>query len=190
MPYTNNQKIITNRKLRGFFIAALLLLLSDNLWAATLKSTITCLSSNLYRAQYIFINTGSLTSSPIESFDIALPTSTILSFTNTAGWTESTVGVFGDSYFVMDIENGAGLSVGSALQFSVDFIWTGTGQPGSQVFSVYDLTPFALLGSGSSSVTQAFACVTNDNDVPIPFGFLVALAAILTASSYKFKRLL
>ena len=63
---------------------------------------------------------------------------------------------------------------GDSTAFSVDFIWTGLGAPGSQTFNVSEADPASRI---SGSTQEALG----GNTIPEPAGISLALAALLAA---------
>jgi MYXO-CTERM domain-containing protein len=105
----------------------------------------------------------------------------------TGGWSEqllASISVLGvPAQYDAFKTAGAGLDVGeSETGFSVAFTWLGAGAPGSQGFTVYDVTTFDVLDVGATST----AIVAPPNGLPEPSSAgLVTLALVGLAAGRR-----
>ena len=99
----------------------------------------------------------------------------------TVNVTEPDAGLFADG--LVSLSPSTGITVAD-LPFSVEFIWLGTGSPGSQAFEIFDGL-FAVVDTGRT--TQAGVTDPN-NTVPEPGTLLMVASALLLLPLSRSRR--
>ncbi len=165
-------------------LCAPLILLAFQATAGTVAVdySLTNLGSGEYRYDYSITNNGSLGAGvPIQLFDIFFDPNLYQNLTIvtqpplTSSWDAIILSAVGTSPALFDnLATGAGIpDGGTASGFAIQFLFTGSGAPGSQTFEISDPNTFAVLQTGTT-------VPATDNTVPEPatFGTVGLLLAL------------
>ncbi|MBL8350363.1 MAG: hypothetical protein JNL87_08595 [Burkholderiaceae bacterium] len=157
----------------------------------TIGYELVALGGSTYEYRYTVTNVSLATPVSLFSieFDTALYDETSLTSKSSgiAGWVESFSATPQPPGLpaVYDVYNLSDpLDIGeSATGFAVEFVWLGTGTPGSQPFKIYDIANFDVLDSGSTTLAGS-----PPNPMPEPSAALLTALALLGAAAATRQR--